>query len=654
MRAMRSRTRSTRSCRRSARAQPPPVTGLGRAACPRGGARHPESVETEVRAAQAAGGAHDRPGEASRAPATAARRRRILLVAGEASGDLHGADLLAALRTRVARRRGVRRSAASTCAPPACGRSPTRAEVATVGVVEGIGRLRALVRVYRALARCLRTSAPDLCVLIDFPEFNLRLARVAQAGRRSGALLHRAAGLGLAAGAGPQDRPAASTAWRWCSRSSRASTSAWLPGVEFVGHPLLDRVAATRGRDDTLRALRARPRAAHRAAAARQSAEGDRLHPAAAARRRRTTWRRRATTSSSLALAHTLDRADVEARIRASGLVGAGWWRDDLYNLVAASDIALVTSGTATLECALLECPMVIVYRLSPATFAARPPAGARRAPRRHAEHRRRPDGRAGAAPGRGDRAAASRRRRRRILTTRHGGREIVAGLREVRAAARAAAAPPIARRHRGRDDAGAAGMSTYRRMLRYLRPYLWPQGVLRHHLHAGLQRDREQRAVPDQVHLRSGVQPTATRSTCASRWSALGLAIAARRPIGFVAGYLNDWIGQRVVTDVRNELTAHLQRLDLAFFNRHRAGQIVSRVTADVTLMRSAVTDAVKSVFQDTTSLVGLVVGRVLHGLGAGADRGRRCSRSPPAHCASSRSSSGRTAAGSRRRRPA
>src|SRR5262249_48633064 len=68
------------------------------------------------------------------------------------------------------------------------------------------------------------------------------------------------------------------------------------------------------------------------------------------------------------------------------------------------------------------------------------------------------------------------------------------------------------------------------------------------------------------------------------------------------------DWVGQRVVTDMRNELTTHLQELDLAYFNRQRAGQIVSRVTADVTLVRSSVTDAVRSIFQDTTSLVGLV----------------------------------------------
>ena len=71
----------------------------------------------------------------------------------------------------------------------------------------------------------------------------------------------------------------------------------------------------------------------------------------------------------ALGLAHTLDRADVEARVRAAGLPVVVI-ADDLYNIIAASDLALVTSGTATLECALLQCPMVIVYRLSPVTWA--------------------------------------------------------------------------------------------------------------------------------------------------------------------------------------------------------------------------------------------------------------------------------------------
>src|SRR5438093_211937 len=116
---------------------------------------------------------------ASAAPAAPARRYRVLLVAGEASGDLHGADLLAALRARLPEvevfgigGERLREAGMETVADAG--------EVATVGVTEVVGRLRALVRAYRALVRTLRTEPPDLCVLIDFPEFNLRLARAAK------------------------------------------------------------------------------------------------------------------------------------------------------------------------------------------------------------------------------------------------------------------------------------------------------------------------------------------------------------------------------------------------------------------------------------------------------------------------------------------
>jgi lipid-A-disaccharide synthase len=78
---------------------------------------------------------------------------------------------------------------------------------------------------------------------------------------------------------------------------------------------------------------------------------------------------RRGAYQFALALAHTVAQEQVAARVRAAGLalpiVG-----EDTYNLIAAADLALVASGTATLECALLECPMVIVYRMSPVTFA--------------------------------------------------------------------------------------------------------------------------------------------------------------------------------------------------------------------------------------------------------------------------------------------
>src|SRR5262249_39803806 len=117
----------------------------------------------------------------------------------------------------------------------------------------GIGRLRVLVRAYRALARRIREDPPDLCVLVDFPEFNLRLARVA-----------KRAGVPVLYYIGPQ-------VWAWrrgrvrkiARRVDRLAVvfpvepplyAARLPGVEFVGHPLLDRVRVTRNREETLRA----------------------------------------------------------------------------------------------------------------------------------------------------------------------------------------------------------------------------------------------------------------------------------------------------------------------------------------------------------------------------------------------------------------
>jgi subfamily B ATP-binding cassette protein MsbA len=148
--------------------------------------------------------------------------------------------------------------------------------------------------------------------------------------------------------------------------------------------------------------------------------------------------------------------------------------------------------------------------------------------------------------------------------------------------------------------------MKQYGRLLSYLRPYVWPRFVVA--VVCMLSHSGVETSVPfiakytfDQVFNQQ--HPEALPLVVVL---VLGAAFL-RGGLDFVGGYLTDWVGQRVVTDLRNELTAHVQRLDLAFFNRRRAGQIVSRVTADVGLVRGAVTDAVTSIFQDIPSLVGL-----------------------------------------------
>jgi lipid-A-disaccharide synthase len=138
--------------------------------------------------------------------------------------------------------------------------------------------------------------------------------------------------------------------------------------VEFVGHPLLDRVRATRTRDETRRLHGLDPaRRLVLLLPGSRVKEVDFLLPELLAAAR--TLAEPGDVQFALALAHTVSQADVAARVRASGVdvrVVAG----DAYNLMAAADVAIVASGTATLECALLECPMVIVYRVARLTYA--------------------------------------------------------------------------------------------------------------------------------------------------------------------------------------------------------------------------------------------------------------------------------------------
>lgn len=300
---------------------------------------------------------------------TASVPRRVMLVAGEASGDMHAADFLLALKQRVPQLEvygigGERLRAAGMTTIADAG------ETGTVGLTEGAGTLRTLIRAYRALRRRLREQPPDLCVLVDYPEFNLFLAAAV-----------KRAGVPVLYYIAPQ-------VWAW--RQGRVKKIAQrvdrlavvfpfepqlyvehIPGVAFVGHPLLDRVTVTRDRAAT--------RATHGLDATRpliallpgsRTKEIHYLLPAMLDAVER--LRADGTRQFALALAPTVERAAIEAAI-AERKLPIRIVADDTYNLVAASDMALVTSGTATLECALLECPMVIVYRTSALTaFVAR------------------------------------------------------------------------------------------------------------------------------------------------------------------------------------------------------------------------------------------------------------------------------------------
>jgi ABC-type multidrug transport system fused ATPase/permease subunit len=78
---------------------------------------------------------------------------------------------------------------------------------------------------------------------------------------------------------------------------------------------------------------------------------------------------------------------------------------------------------------------------------------------------------------------------------------------------------------------------------------------------------------------------------------------------MSYVQTYLTGWVGERILADLRNRLFDHLQRLSLGFFERNRAGVIISRLTNDVEAIDQLVTDGVTSLVQNTLTLLGTAI---------------------------------------------
>lgn len=293
--------------------------------------------------------------------AAASRPPVVLLVAGEASGDLRGAELVGELRALVPDVRVVGvggdklRAAGMEILVDA-------AELSAMGVTELFGRVGSIVRSYRRVRGAITGAdggaRPDLVVLIDFPDFNLRLAKVA-----------RRAGVPVLYYVSPQ-------VWAW--RRYRVRTLAkrvdhlavvfpfeadlyrGLTEVSFVGHPALETVRASSPPEEVRRRHGLDPsRPLVTLLPGSRGSEVRALLPVMVEAVRRLE------VQAVVALAHESLRA-LCAEICPPGMPLV---HGETYDLVAASDLVLLASGSATLETALLERPMVIMYRLSPVTY---------------------------------------------------------------------------------------------------------------------------------------------------------------------------------------------------------------------------------------------------------------------------------------------
>ena len=78
---------------------------------------------------------------------------------------------------------------------------------------------------------------------------------------------------------------------------------------------------------------------------------------------------------------------------------------------------------------------------------------------------------------------------------------------------------------------------------------------------------------------------------------------------MSYAQTYLTGWVGERILADLRNRLFDHLQDLSLGFYERNRAGVIISRLTNDVEAIDQLVTDGVTSLVQNTLTLLGTAI---------------------------------------------
>jgi lipid-A-disaccharide synthase len=293
------------------------------------------------------------------------RRKEIMLVVGEASGDMHGANLVKALLKRDPNLTffGV---AGDQLQQTSFEALFTVSELTGMGLFELAGNIKNIVTAYRLLRRSLRTRRPSLLILIDFPELNLRLARLA-----------KNLGVPVLYYVSPQ-------VWAW--RRGRIRQIAQVVDkmavvfpfevgfyerhqmpVEFVGHPLLDVVRVSQEREPILRELglqkekpvvallpgsRRKEVAYHLPVMVAAASELNRLEQA----------------QFFCVRASTLDRAELQKELDRAGFV-IPIVQTGRYNAVNAADLVWAASGTATLETALLEKPMIVVYRVSSITY---------------------------------------------------------------------------------------------------------------------------------------------------------------------------------------------------------------------------------------------------------------------------------------------
>lgn len=292
-------------------------------------------------------------------------KKKILIIAGEASGDLHGSGVVKAL-LQLSSDVQVYGVGGGNMRQAGAELIIDSSRLAVVGITEVFGKIGNLVRAYWQLKQFIKTNHLALLILIDFPDFNLLLARVAK-------------GMGV-----PVLYYISPQVWAW--RSGRVKKIAErvdkmaviLPfevpifrkvglDVEFVGHPLLDLVGLHQQEIAFPHVEEWKGAPLVTLLPGSRTKEVKSLLPGMM-RAVEVIRENKPGAKFILALAPGLSIQEVK-KFLTSSTATVTIVQGQTYRAIQAADLVLVASGTATLETAILAKPMVILYQVSSLSY---------------------------------------------------------------------------------------------------------------------------------------------------------------------------------------------------------------------------------------------------------------------------------------------
>ncbi len=289
----------------------------------------------------------------------------LLVVAGEASGDLHGAEILRELKALRPDLRivgiGGDRMAPFLDRPLAHVK-----DLGVVGFVEVVRHLPALRRLFRDVLAAAAEERVDAALFIDYPGFNLRMAKALRKAMPAVKLHQYVCPQVWAWKRGRIPELGRTLDTLYCLFDFEPALFRGLPvDAQWVGNPLVEAVAPEVDRGTFFRDAGLDPsKLVVALLPGSRPGEASRLLPPMAELAQ--AWGGRC--QWVLPLAPTLDEAFVQAQLKGAPV---RILKGLTYASRAYADAALVASGTATLETALLGTPMAIVYRLNPLTYLA-------------------------------------------------------------------------------------------------------------------------------------------------------------------------------------------------------------------------------------------------------------------------------------------